>query len=247
MTHGKETCKILKEIRQQIADKNEIEYITSECHFQGECKGTCPKCASELKYLENELQKRRQLGKVVAVAGISLGIVGTFSACNTPLKQTNMPVSEQEIAAEAVSLDTHSMNTIPIIAPPPPVVGSISHIINGNIDIVGDVDSIFDVIEISPEFLGGEEACMKFLEENVIYPQEAKENGIEGQVVIGFIVDIDGSLTDLKILRGKSPILDEEALRVVKLMPKWKAGEQKGKVVRVQYQMPITFSLENDK
>ena len=98
MTHGRKTCKILKEIRQQIAEKNEIEYLTSECHFQGECQGSCPKCEAELKYLENELHKRRQLGKVVTVAGISLGIAGTFSTCNSP-KQEN-GVSEQEKTIE---------------------------------------------------------------------------------------------------------------------------------------------------
>jgi len=83
MTHGKRTCKILKEIRQQIADKNDIEYVTSECHFRGECEGTCPKCEEELQCLENELNKRRQLGKAVAIAGISLGIVATFPDCTT--------------------------------------------------------------------------------------------------------------------------------------------------------------------
>ena len=70
MTRGKRTCKILKEIRQQIAEKNNIEYITSECHFQGECKGTCPKCESEVRYLENELNKRRQLGKEIGRAHV---------------------------------------------------------------------------------------------------------------------------------------------------------------------------------
>ena len=88
MTHGKRTCKILKEIRQQIADKNDIEYVTSECHFQGECQGTCPKCEAEVQFLENELSKRRQLGKAVAVAGIatvSLGMaMTTLSSCNQP-------------------------------------------------------------------------------------------------------------------------------------------------------------------
>jgi len=83
MTYGKRTCKILKEIRQQIAEKNDIEYVTSECHFRGECEGTCPKCEEELQYLENELNKRRQLGKAVAVAGIALGIVATFPDCTT--------------------------------------------------------------------------------------------------------------------------------------------------------------------
>ena len=90
MSRGKRTCKILKEIRQQIADNNEIEYITSECHFQGECKGTCPKCESEVLYLESELNKRRQLGKVVTVAGISLGIAGAFSAYNPPNQETTL-------------------------------------------------------------------------------------------------------------------------------------------------------------
>ena len=84
MTQGKQTCKILKEIRQQIADKNNIEYITEECNFQGECKGTCPKCEAELRHLENELSKRRYLGKAVVIAGISLGIAGTFVNCKPP-------------------------------------------------------------------------------------------------------------------------------------------------------------------
>jgi len=91
MGYGKETCTILKGIRQQIADKNEIEYATSECHFQGECQGTCPKCESELQYLERELHKRKQLGKAVAVAGIATVSIGvamasmtTFSSCDKP-------------------------------------------------------------------------------------------------------------------------------------------------------------------
>jgi len=96
MTCGKKTCKILKEIRQQIAEKNDIEYITSECHFQGECKGTCPKCEAELRYLENELHKRQQLGKVVTIAGIALGVVGA-AAANEPPNQGHAKIFEQKI------------------------------------------------------------------------------------------------------------------------------------------------------
>ena len=96
MVRGKKVCKILKEIRRQIADKNDIEYITSECHYQGECKGTCPKCEAEVRYLENELLKQKQLGKTACIAGISLGIAGTFSACNVPQQRPDTP-SEQEI------------------------------------------------------------------------------------------------------------------------------------------------------
>jgi len=98
MTRGKKVCKILKEIRQQIADKNDIEYITSECHFHGECKGTCPKCEAEVQYLENELHRRRQLGKVATVAGIasiSIGVaMTTFSSCE-PLQGDIEPPYEE--------------------------------------------------------------------------------------------------------------------------------------------------------
>ena len=100
MTHGKKVCKILKEIRQEIADKNEIEYITSECHYHGACKGTCPKCEAELKYLENELQKRKQLGKVATIAGISLGIAGAFTTCNTQPKQ-DLPSDEKAVNVDS--------------------------------------------------------------------------------------------------------------------------------------------------
>ena len=75
-------CKILKQIRQQIAAENDIEFVTSECKFQGECSGTCPKCEAEVRYLEQELQKRRQAGKAVAVAGIAAAMIVSASGCS---------------------------------------------------------------------------------------------------------------------------------------------------------------------
>ena len=89
MSYGKKICNTLKEIRQQIADKNDIKYAAEECHFDGECEGTCPKCESDLKYLEKELRKRTQLGKAVTIAGIATVSLGmamsatTFSSCRT--------------------------------------------------------------------------------------------------------------------------------------------------------------------
>jgi hypothetical protein len=79
---GKGKCKILKQIRRQIAAENDIEFITSECKFQGECSGTCPKCEAEVRYLEQELQKRRQAGKAVAVAGIAAAMIVSASGCS---------------------------------------------------------------------------------------------------------------------------------------------------------------------
>ena len=104
-------------------------------------------------------------------------------------------------------------------------------------------DPPFVVVEDMPEYPGGEEALQKFLYENIQYPAFARQAGIEGRVMIGFVVEPDGRLTNFKVLRSAAPILDEEALRAAKLMPKWKPGKQRGKAVRVHYQIPVNFSL----
>lgn len=90
---GKEKCKALKEIRRQIAEKNDIEFIVSECTHKGDCKGTCPKCEAELRYLEKQLNLRKSLGKAVAVAGISVGACTMMTAC-TPLDVVSRLVSD---------------------------------------------------------------------------------------------------------------------------------------------------------
>ena len=79
--NGKNKCKILKEIRQKIADDNDIAYVTSECKHQGDCKGTCPKCEAEVQYLENELRKRQAAGKAIAVAGIAAALMLGATGC----------------------------------------------------------------------------------------------------------------------------------------------------------------------
>lgn len=83
MAKGKQTCKILKEIRKQIAEENDIELVVSECTYQGDCLGTCPKCESEVRYLERELEKRQRLGKAAVFAGMSLGTLVAASACGS--------------------------------------------------------------------------------------------------------------------------------------------------------------------
>jgi len=105
-------------------------------------------------------------------------------------------------------------------------------------------DEIFVVVEEYPQFPGGEEARIKFLVDHLLYPKEALNKNIEGTVVVGFVVETDGSFSNVKIVRSKDPHLDAEALRVTRLMPKWKPAKQKGKFVRCQFTMPITFSLE---
>lgn len=95
---GKQKCRILREIRREIAKNNDIEYVTAECTFKGNCRGTCPKCESEVLYLERELEKRRNLGKTVTLAGIS-ALMTLFAACdNETIKQTENAITESPTA-----------------------------------------------------------------------------------------------------------------------------------------------------
>ena len=82
MPKGKQTCKILKEIRRQIAEENDIELVISECTYQGDCKGTCPKCEAEVRYLERELEKRQRMGKAAVIAGMAVGTMLTATSCD---------------------------------------------------------------------------------------------------------------------------------------------------------------------
>ena len=107
-------------------------------------------------------------------------------------------------------------------------------------------DVIVDIPDINPGFIGGEEARLKFLQDNVKYPRSAIEMRIEGKVVVSFVVERDGSISDVKISRSVAQSLDEEAIRVAKLMPKWQPGLQKGKAVRARFNMPITFTLKGN-
>ena len=104
---------------------------------------------------------------------------------------------------------------------------------------------IFVVVESMPEFPGGQQALFKYINENVKYPVIAQENGIQGRVICQFVVNKDGSIVDIEVVRsGGDPSLDKEAVRVIKSMPKWKPGKQRGKPVRVKFTVPINFKLQ---
>ena len=103
---------------------------------------------------------------------------------------------------------------------------------------------IFQVVEEMPEFPGGMAECLKFIGKNIKYPTIAQENGVQGRVIIQFVVNQDGSIVDPVVMRSVDPYLDKEALRVIKMMPKWKPGKQRGKAVRVKYTVPVTFKLQ---
>ena len=105
-------------------------------------------------------------------------------------------------------------------------------------------EEVFMVAEQMPEFPGGMKELLKFLQENVKYPENAMKNNVQGRVIVQFVVEKDGTPTEFKVLRSVDPDLDAEALRVMKAMPKWKPGMQKGQVVRVKFTVPVSFKLQ---
>ena len=105
-------------------------------------------------------------------------------------------------------------------------------------------DEVFDIVEIAPEFPGGVQELLKYLKDNIKYPQNAQDAKKEGRVIAQFVVTTDGSVADVKIVRGVYPSLDEEAIRVIKSMPKWKPGTQDGKPINVRYTLPVMFKLQ---
>ena len=100
------------------------------------------------------------------------------------------------------------------------------------------------MVEQKPEFPGGEAAMYKFLSDNIVYPSAASEEGIQGRVVVEFVVGRDGSITNVKVVRPRHPALDKEAVRVIKSMPKWMPGRNNGQPVKVTYTLPVTFKLQ---
>ena len=108
----------------------------------------------------------------------------------------------------------------------------------------GPNEKVYEVVEQMPQFVGGQAALMRYLSENVKYPVEAQKNGVQGRVVICIIVEKDGTLTHVRVGRSVTKLLDEEAIRVVKGMPKWEAGRQNGIPQRVKYYVPVSFRLQ---
>ncbi len=119
-------------------------------------------------------------------------------------------------------------------------------LLSPTVESLNPEDSVYtyNAIDVKPEFPGGESALLSFIGKNTQYPKEAKEAGIEGKVFLGFVIDKTGKVTNVEVLKSVHPLLDSEAIRVVKSMPDWKPGVQRGKKVKVRYQLPINFRLD---
>ena len=287
MTRGKSICSVLKTIRKQVADANDIKYESRECHYEGECRGTCPACEAEVRYIERELDIRRQLGKAVAVVGISAGL-SALTGCGDKAKKVDS-VSEAESkltvgkvminAPERLDGDVEYKSPVdtvivdkdpatikkrmaPFKAPETKPEKKDSAVCeDGEVLKCGEVvvepvpipnpylnsessEEVFGIVEQMPSFPGGQAKLMDYLSENIHYPEALAESCVQGRVIITFVVEKDGSISNVKVAKSLDPLLDAEAVRVVSGMPKWIPGKQNGVTYRVKYTIPVTFRLQ---
>jgi periplasmic protein TonB len=217
--------------------------------------------------LENKRNIFVQLGLVV-----SLGIVlMAFSTYDTVKSADSLGQLEAQGIEDEVIPVTRVDVAPPPPPPPPPQVIEVLNIVDDNVEIEDELDfqgldadnttlnyavpviqeekeaeveEVFVIVEDMPEFPGGELALRKWIASNIKYPVIAAENGIQGKVYVQFVVDRDGKVTNARIARGIDASLDQEALRVVNNLPRWKPGMQRGKPVRVSYTVPINFQLQ---
>jgi len=208
------------------------------------------------------------LGLVIALSLLYIGLEWTQPEIKVYEDVSTELITEEELDV----IQTTQQETPPPPPPPAPEVVEVLNVVentaetqtiniqtedikNKPIDIVAapvaaapiqeeEEQVIFQVVEEMPHFPGGEEALMKWLSENIRYPVIAQENGIQGRVICQFVVNSDGSIVDIQVVRGVHPSLDEEAVRVIKSMPKWIPGKQRGKPVRVRFTLPINFRLQ---
>ncbi|MDD4728032.1 MAG: TonB family protein [Dysgonamonadaceae bacterium] len=210
------------------------------------------------------------MGMVVALAVLFVG----FEWSSTISKLDESMIMEEVLAEEEIEITQREPEPPPPPPPPEPevpdVIEEVEEKVENKIDLSSleddqsraqvqtytpppppkpveeeATDEIFVVVEQQPEFPGGMTALMKFLGDNIKYPVIAQENGIQGRVITNFVVERDGSISDVQVVRGQDPSLDREAVRVIKTMPKWKAGQQRGKPVRVRFTLPVVFRLQN--
>ena len=260
MKRGKYICKELKTVRRKIAEENDIPLEIKECTYEGPCRGTCPRCEAEVRYLENSLAHRLKMGKVATIAGLTLGLascggssVETQRAAslenngtNSATQRTASLPSEPEGPETSIEVpDVGGLEVVGVVEElPPPQIDS-DFILGMAIEPVEvmEGEEEYVVVDEEPEFPGGKDALERFIRDNLRYPQMALDNRVQGKVYVTFVVEEDGSISNPKLLRDIGVLCGEEAIRMVKSMPKWKPGMKDGKPVRVQYNLPVRFEL----
>ena len=238
MNHGKETCRILKELRHKIAEANDISLETSECRFKGDCTGTCPRCESEVRYLERQLAVRRRAGKAVRLAGLAAGAI-IMSGCGnvsdskpteTLLGEVVYTIIAEEMCDTVVQTKENNVSNIENVsqrnASKDSVQTDTSLADNNDPDFslinsidFGEIEDGHDPIYSPPTFPGGEIALERFINRHIIYPDILKDEAISGSVIVEVTIDVDGKVTEPVVISGLDPVLDRQALKIASLLP----------------------------
>lgn len=238
MNHGKETCRILKELRHKIAEANDIALETSECRFKGDCTGTCPRCESEVRYLERQLADRRHAGKAIRLAGLAAGAI-IMSGCGnvsdskpteTLLGEVVDTIIAEEMCDTVVLTKENNVRNIENVsqrnASKDSVKTDTSVADNNDPDFslinsidFGEIEDGQDPVYSPPTFPGGEIALERFINRHIIYPDILKDEAISGSVIVEVTIDVDGKVTEPVVISGLDPVLDRQALKIASLLP----------------------------
>lgn len=219
-----------------------------------------------------DLESKKLLFTEIGLA-VALGATLLAFEWSTKDQQLDLMDTNDEVVAEEEMVPITTQEEIkPPPPPPPPPVADVLNIVENDTEIADEMElldteadesaeveireveevveeednsnEVFLIVEQMPSFPGGDQALRKFLATEVKYPVIAQENGIQGRVFVKFVIGKDGSVSDVQVARPFDPNLDKEAVRVVKSMPKWTPGKQRGKPVRVSYTVPINFVLQ---
>ena len=202
-----------------MAEANGIELDISECSFEGSCPGTCPKCEAEVRSLELALSARRRMARKVALLGVAAGL--SFGAVTSASAQSEI-TNDSLVALPPDSTDEW---TLP--------------------DLVGEIPlEFYNDFDVPPQFVGGADSLTRYLSENFTLPNMG-ERQYKGFILVEFVVEASGRVSNPKVIQGLDPLLDAEALRVVSTMPPWKPAEKDGKPVRVYMQVPFRIEMED--
>ena len=248
MKRGKKICKTLKEIRLQVARANDIPYEPTECKHKGDCLGTCPKCEEEVRYIEQQLDMRRMLGKAVKVAGVSVGIAA-LAACHT---HKNVQTDNNMLQGDVVAHEPDEQRPQLMGIPPAPIIApdTLQDNCSEPKSMVVQTDTISenvifgDIPDQAASFPGGHNALREFIDNNLHYPETLAEAGVQGRVIVRFVIEKDGTVTNPKVVKSIDPVLDQEALRIVSIMPKWSPAKMYGNVIRSTYTVPVYFRVK---
>ncbi len=247
MKRGKQICETLRGIRSEIARANEIDYTPRECHHEGDCAGTCPACESEMRWLEGQLRLRQTLGKAVTIVGLSMGLA-SLASC-TPSAQasqtdTHLQPSKQasdceccEVLLPMTSIDSTSncskSNETKYDSLDRGNLSTDSTIIPR-----GTGNEIFGNSPTPPQYPGGTAALLK----DLIHGISGNQVELTGKVIAQFLVDTDGSIDSIKIVRTLNMEADSCVINAIKSLPhRFKPAVYNGKLVKMRYTLPIYF------